>query len=108
MIVYSSATVGKFQGLGAHDQFCELLHFMNMYNYFLRARVSLRTLFSLVINLFTQVAIVLELALVSLQVPYYRTITSHRSANHKAIDSLEATVKLNHRREIKSQCALGS
>ena len=38
---------------------------MNMYNYFLKARVSLRTLSSLVINLFTQVAIVLELALVS-------------------------------------------
>ena len=35
---------------------------MNMYNYFLKARVSLRTLSSLVINLFTQVAIVLELA----------------------------------------------
>jgi hypothetical protein len=40
---------------------------MNMYNYFLKARVSLRTLSSLVINLFTQVAIVLELALVSSQ-----------------------------------------
>jgi hypothetical protein len=39
---------------------------MNMYNYFLKAAVSLRTLSSLVINLFTQVAIVLELALVSL------------------------------------------
>jgi hypothetical protein len=38
---------------------------MNMYNYFLKARVSLRTLSSPVINLFTQVAIVLELALVS-------------------------------------------
>ena len=38
-----------------------------MYNYFLKARVSLRTLSSLVINLFTQVAIVLELALVSSQ-----------------------------------------
>jgi hypothetical protein len=38
---------------------------MNMYNYFLKARVSLRTLSSLVINLFTQVAIVFELALVS-------------------------------------------
>jgi hypothetical protein len=38
---------------------------MNMCNYFLKARVSLRTLSSLVINLFTQVAIVLELALVS-------------------------------------------
>jgi len=38
---------------------------MNMYNYFLKARVALRTLSSLVINLFTQVAIVLELALVS-------------------------------------------
>jgi hypothetical protein len=34
-------------------------------NYFLKARVSLKTLSSLVINLFTQVAIVLELALVS-------------------------------------------
>jgi hypothetical protein len=45
--------------------FCELHRFMNMYNYFLKARVSLRTLSSLVINLFTQVAIVLELALVS-------------------------------------------
>jgi hypothetical protein len=40
---------------------------MNMYNYFLKARVSLRTLSSLVINLFTQVAVVLELALVSSQ-----------------------------------------
>jgi len=40
---------------------------MNMYNYFLKARVSLRTLSSLVINLFTQVAIVLGLALVSSQ-----------------------------------------
>jgi hypothetical protein len=38
---------------------------MNMYNYFLKARVSSRTLSSLVINLFTKVAIVLELALVS-------------------------------------------
>ena len=35
-----------------------------MYNYFLKARVSLITLSSLVINLFTQVTIVLELALV--------------------------------------------
>ena len=41
---------------------------MHMYNYFLKARVSLRTLSSPVINLFTQVAIVLELALVSSQV----------------------------------------
>jgi hypothetical protein len=40
---------------------------MNMYNYFLKARVSLRTLSSSAINLFTQVAIVLELALVSSQ-----------------------------------------
>jgi hypothetical protein len=39
---------------------------MNMYNYFLKAAVSLRTLSSLVTNLFTQLAIVLELALVSL------------------------------------------
>jgi hypothetical protein len=38
---------------------------MNMYNYSLKARVSLRTLSSLVINLFSQVAIVLELALVA-------------------------------------------
>ena len=53
------------QGRQSGDQFCELHHFMNMYNYFLKARVSLRTLSSLVINLFTQVAIVLELALVS-------------------------------------------
>jgi hypothetical protein len=36
-----------------------------MYNYSFKTRVSLRTLFSLVINLFTQVAIVPELALVS-------------------------------------------
>jgi hypothetical protein len=55
---------------GASDhvtKFCELHRFMNMYNYFLKARVSLRILSSLVINLFTQVAIVLELALVSSQ-----------------------------------------
>jgi hypothetical protein len=39
-----------------------------MYNYFLKVRVSLRTLSSLVINLLTQVAIVLKLALVSSQV----------------------------------------
>ena len=37
----------------------------NMYNYFREARVFLRTLSSLIINLFTQVAIVLELAPVS-------------------------------------------
>jgi hypothetical protein len=37
---------------------------MNMYNYFLKARASLRSLSSLVINIITQVAIVLELALV--------------------------------------------
>jgi hypothetical protein len=55
------------QGLVSRDQICELHRFMNMYNYFLKARVSLRTLSSLVINLFTQVAIVLELALVSSQ-----------------------------------------
>jgi hypothetical protein len=55
------------QGLGSRDQLCELHHFMHMYNYFLKARVSLRTLSSPVINLFTQVAIVLELALVSSQ-----------------------------------------
>jgi hypothetical protein len=40
---------------------------MNMYNYFLKARVSFRILSSPVINIFTQVAIVLELALVSSQ-----------------------------------------
>jgi hypothetical protein len=40
---------------------------MNVYNYFLKARVSLRALSSHVINLFTQVAIVLELALVCSQ-----------------------------------------
>jgi hypothetical protein len=57
------------QGLRSGDQFCDLHHFMNMYNYFLKARVSLRTLSSLVINLFTQVAIVHELALVSSQAP---------------------------------------
>jgi hypothetical protein len=55
------------QGLRSCDQSYELHHFMKMYNSFLKARVSLRTLFSLVINLFTQVAIVLELALVSSQ-----------------------------------------
>jgi hypothetical protein len=36
---------------------------MNTYNYFLKARVFLRTLPLLVIILFTQLAIVLELAL---------------------------------------------
>lgn len=56
------------QGLESCDQFCELHHFINMYNYFLKVRVSLRTLSSLVINLLTQVAIVLKLALVSSQV----------------------------------------
>jgi hypothetical protein len=41
-----------------------IVNLMNMYNYFLKARVSLRSLSSLVINTITQVAIVLELALV--------------------------------------------
>jgi hypothetical protein len=49
---------------------------MNMYNYFLKARVSLRTLSSLVINLFTQLAIVLELALLSSHVIGYTTTHS--------------------------------
>src|SRR3979411_140596 len=61
------------QGLGSRDQLCELHHFMHMYNYFLKARVSLRTLSSPVINLFTQVAIVLELALVSSQMLHILT-----------------------------------
>jgi hypothetical protein len=69
--VFRSASIahkrGPCQGLGSRDQLCELHHFMHMYNYFLKARVSLRTLSSPVINLFTQVAIVLELALVSSQ-----------------------------------------
>jgi threonine dehydrogenase-like Zn-dependent dehydrogenase len=41
------------QGLRSGGQFCELHHFMNMYNYFLKVKLSLRTLSSLVINLFT-------------------------------------------------------
>jgi hypothetical protein len=40
-----------------------------MYNYFLKARVSLRAFSSHVINPFTQVAIVLALALVSSHAP---------------------------------------
>jgi hypothetical protein len=45
------------------DHNFELRLFMNMNNDFLKARVFLRRLSSLVINLFTQAAIVLELPL---------------------------------------------
>src|SRR4030081_378711 len=74
------------QGLGSRDQLCELHHFMHMYNYFLKARVSLRTLSSLVINLFTQVAIVLELALVSSHPDIMiRTAPSPEYSTHSSI-----------------------
>jgi hypothetical protein len=55
---------------------------MHMYNYFLKARVSLRTLSSLVINLFTQVAIVLELALVSSHEDDSGSSEVYRQASH--------------------------
>jgi ankyrin repeat protein len=55
------------QGFRSGDPFCELHHFINMYNYFHKTRISLRFFFLLVINLFTQVVIVLELAFVPSQ-----------------------------------------